>query len=165
MCLNLFIGYVSSGTYWSDEKNETYVGWSSQCVEYLHYYTLEHHLRSALHLTTDPTDGPAGGYGATVLATYLHHEEGIFIRSAINGENEFTKVFPLPAVNKWADIEVAQKLVDNRFMYSISIGGDMIFEIENQDPKDFFDVSVFASNPWNFAAQNGLISDLQIITY
>ena len=133
-------------------------------MDYLYYYTLEHHLRSALHLTTAPSEGPASGYGATVLATYLHHDEGIFIRSAINGENEFTKVFPLPVVNEWTDIEVAQKLVGNRFMYSISIGGEQVFEVENQDPKDFFNVSVFASNPWSFAAQNGLISDLKIIT-
>ena len=156
--------FISSGTYWSDERNETYVGWSSSCVDYLYYYTLDHDLRSALHLTTTPSAGPASGYGSTVLATYLHHNEGIFFRSAINGENEFTKVFPLPPVNVWTDIEVAQKLVADRFMYSISIGGEQVFEVENQDPKDFFDVSVFTSNPWSFAAQNGQISDLKIIT-
>ena len=128
------------------------------------YYTLDHHLRSALHLTTTPSLGPATRYGSTVLATYLHHSEGIYFRSAINGENEFTKVFPLPPVNQWTDIEVAQKHVDNKFIYSISIGGDQVFEVENQDPKDFFDVSVFTSNPWSFAAQNGKISDLKIIT-
>jgi len=70
----------------------------------------------------------------------------LHIVSAVNGIlNYVTSSDPIP-LNQWTKVEISQtRQNDGSYKFMISVGGDVIREITNTDPREFTDVKVSRS--------------------
>ena len=67
-------------------------------------------------------------------------------------------------LNQWNTIQVSQELSDvGTFIIRLEVGCREIFKLENDKPRTFSNVKVYASNPWS-AAQPGFIRNIVVQT-
>jgi len=59
---------------------------------------------------------------------------------------------------------VEQKVISGKYIYRIFINGKVVYSIENTHPSYFYNVNVFASDPWYFPA-DALVSNLKYSSY
>ena len=102
-------------------------------------------------------------YGSRIAFIHPDAQGKIFICSPIDGMWNHHKNFPSLTIGQWTNIEMSQRLHENKHMYTIKIGGLKVFEMENQQPQEFSNVKDFASDPW-YIAQPGEIRNLTIKT-
>lgn len=67
----------------------------------------------------------------------------LHIASAVNGNKNFvTNTNPIP-LNEWTKVDISQtRQPDGSYKFTISVGGDTIREITNNDPREFKDIKV-----------------------
>ncbi|XP_065682610.1 uncharacterized protein LOC100204447 isoform X2 [Hydra vulgaris] len=65
-------------------------------------------------------------------------------------------------LNMWSNIEVSQSFNSLVYIYKIRINGDVVFSMINNQARVFFNVRIYASNPWD-KVQNGSIKNFFII--
>ncbi|XP_065663221.1 uncharacterized protein LOC136085755 isoform X2 [Hydra vulgaris] len=82
------------------------------------------------------------------------------IVAAINREKTIY-YYPIQ-LNIWSNIEVCQSLNGNFYVYTIRLNGQVVFSMINNQAKDFTDVKVYASNPWD-KVQNASIKNFFVI--
>ena len=118
---------------------------------------------NVLHLTIGGKGlGSTAKVGDRTPCIWIHKTRGVVISSARNGKVAYTKSFKsLPPLGEWTSIEVSQSLVGVKYMYSISIAGKNVFNIENKKPVELSNVKVYASSPW-YTARKGFIRNLEI---
>ena len=70
----------------------------------------------------------------------------LHIASAVNGNKNYaTTSDPIPQ-NQWTKVEIYQtRQNDGSYKFMVSVGGDVIREITNTDPREFTDVKVSRS--------------------
>ena len=115
---------------------------------------------SLVHMTIGSN---SGNYGDRTPAIFFHPTQGMHVTSAINGNKNWVKnVAPPPPIGEWTTLSVSQKSSGGKYFYSIQVGGQEIFSVENTQPREFSNVKVYASDPW-YTAQPGDIRALTII--
>ena len=95
-----------------------------------------------LHFTT-------GGDNIRIPAVFFVN--GILtILSEVNGNRNYgykcTKKYP---ANRWINIQISQELIGERYKFKIKVDGITVHEIENKIPKDYYNVDIYVSDPWN----------------
>ena len=118
---------------------------------------------NVLHLTIGGKGlGSTAKVGDRTPCIWIHKSRGVVISSARNGKVAYTKTFKsLPPLGEWTSIEVSQSLVGVKYMYSISIAGKNVFNIENKKPVEHSNVKVYAGSPW-YTARKGFLRNLEI---
>ena len=113
--------------------------------------------KNSLHLTTGENNDK---YGDRTPAIMLK-KPLMFISSAVNGNKDYKHWHKRPPEGEWTPIQISQTLEDGRYMYRIVIGEEEVHAVENNEPKEFCNVKVYASDPWG-PAQPGAIRNLLI---
>ena len=113
-------------------------------------------------MTTGQNSGP---YGSRTPGVYINRStKGFRISSAVNGKTGFGYVYDSDkaiTLNKWIKIVVQQLKSGGNWKYSITIDGNIVHEVVNNQAEEFDNVKVYASNTWINAAM-GKIRNLQI---
>ena len=103
---------------------------------------------NVIHFTTG---GNAGTYGFRIPAVFvISRSSRLHICSAINGNNNVCfNSNPLPW-NEYTRVEISQVQQDNTtsFLYTISIGGEQVYQVVNTDARFFADVKVYKADKW-----------------
>jgi len=109
-------------------------------------------------------DYNTGTNGGQTPGVWISYDKKFFIVSSVNGDGshryEGTSVL---STNNWIHVEISQKLISDKVMYSISINKKKVYSVENTDPRQFIKVNVYASDPWH-KALDGKIKNLKVET-
>ncbi|XP_065681608.1 uncharacterized protein LOC100199805 isoform X2 [Hydra vulgaris] len=103
-------------------------------------------------------------YDSGSLSVWFHEDGSgkIYICSEINGNRNY-KVETKPlSLDSLYSIKISQYLQSNKYWFTIDINGVNIFKVVNSDARDFKNMRVYASNPWD-SVQDCVITDLFII--
>ena len=112
-----------------------------------------HGWRSIFHATIS---GDKDVYGSRTPGIWIKYTNGnmfIHITSAINGNMNFyyeTPTTPVP-LNKWLTINISQTKVNDAYHYKIEMDGELVYTVENRQPREFQNVKIYISDPWNIA--------------
>ena len=109
------------------------------------------------------TGGKKGKIGDRTPALWIHKTKGVYIATTLNGkpnEGHFFKT-KKPSLNEWTSVEISQVVVGSKYIFSLIIGGETLWSVENTKPRKFYSVKVFASSGW-YAAQEGSIRQFKI---
>ena len=103
---------------------------------------------NVLHLTIG---GNLGEYGDNILKVGFNRKLGVAIRSAVNGNTSYVKYVQeeLPPIGFWTRFEVKQEKEGSRYIFSVRIGDEEVWSVENSQPEEFANVLVYAGSPWN----------------
>ena len=107
-----------------------------------------------------------GVVGNRIPGIWVKSSGELYISSAINGKDDYFVTVPGHLkLGQWYSINVAQRIwatsFGNKYLFEITIDGRLIHSIENTMPQDFFNVFVYASDPWYLAA-DGHIRNFRI---
>ena len=107
--------------------------------------------------------GKSGNIGDRTPALWIHKTRGVYISTTLNGNPNVGKSFPTkkPSINEWTTVEISQSKKGSKYMFSLVVKGETLWNVENSKPKEFSDVHVYASSDW-YVAQAGSIRGLQI---
>ena len=61
--------------------------------------------------------------------------------------------------NEWTQINIKQELINGRYMYQILINHQLVHEVENQSPRMYKNVTIYAGDPF-YSPQPGSMKDL-----
>ncbi|XP_047133483.2 uncharacterized protein LOC100207579 isoform X2 [Hydra vulgaris] len=118
-------------------------------------------LNSVVHLTLG---NDFGAYGDRNPGVWFHKDGSgsLVICVAINGNASYCiKTTPL-TLGKWSSVKIYQSMQGGKYWFSVDLNGINIHKVENSDSRDFYNMKVYASDPW-YNAQNASISELLII--
>ena len=114
---------------------------------------------NVIHLTTGDD---AGSYGARTPAVFFAMERRqLRIISAISGNNNTIYNALGSRINVWTSVKIVQFKSGDTYTYRIFINDTKKFQVVNNDPREFTNVKVYASDQWN-TAQPGLIRNIII---
>ena len=109
-----------------------------------------HHLScNIVHFTKG---GSWGSYGdRTPFIGIIETSYKLHITSAINGNHDKNRNIPnILEINQLYHLEVNQRYVSNgEYLYTITLDGEDLMSIVNSDARQFYNVKVYAGNPWN----------------
>ena len=120
-------------------------------------------LQQILHLTVGGKGaGSEANYGDRTPAIWTHSSKGFLVSSSVGGKSSFSKYFKtLPSAGEWINIEVVQQMEASEIIYTIYIGGELVFSTRNSKPLAFENVKIFASSSW-YSPVSGFIKNLLI---
>lgn len=110
------------------------------------------------------TIGGNGGHGDRTPAFFRTENERIYIASAINGTSSGIYIDETLPVGQWNKIEMSQILSDNAFIFSYRVNGVDYWNPENEQPKSFTDVLMYASDNFYDAPEDGKIRNFIVET-
>jgi len=113
---------------------------------------------SLIHLTIGRNKAQ---HGDRTPAIFLHKDLGFCIASSVNDDDDFYQ--KLPPIGNWTMIEICQREEDGEFTFYVSMEAKEVYSVKNNKPREFYDVKVYASNPW-YTAQPGSIRNLTVET-
>ena len=121
-------------------------------------------ITSIVHFTID---SDYGQYGDRAPAVYVvrHNEDNQFhIVNAVNGDiNLNFNTLPLQPNHKY-HVEIQQRYISQGdYHYFVKIDGVEIYSKVNRDARQFYNVKVYASDPWNEA--DGYISNFKLTNF
>ena len=114
-----------------------------------------------IHLTTGPN---CCGVGHRVPGIWFWSKTNkLHICSGVGntGNKCYNPKNPLPK-NKFTTILIKQELEGGKYMYSITIDGQKLYNIENTKPRVFTNVKIFAADNF-YTAANAELRNLEII--
>ena len=109
------------------------------------------------------TGGKSGKIGDRTPALWIHKTKGVYIATTLNdkpNEGIFFKT-KKPSLNEWTSVEISQVVVGSKYIFSLIIGGETLWSVENTKPRKFYSVKVFASSGW-YTPQEGSIRQFKI---
>ncbi|XP_065667329.1 uncharacterized protein LOC136087780 [Hydra vulgaris] len=118
-------------------------------------------LKSVLLLSLDNIDGE---YGDKNLGVWFQKDGSgkLTIFSALNRKNNsYIETASLP-LGQWSSIKISQILQEGKYWFSVDLNGINADLVENSDARDFYNITVYASDLWN-DPQDGSISNFLII--
>ena len=119
-------------------------------------------ITNLLQLTTG-----SGTYEQGSTTPMIEFEEGdLVVTSLINSNPNYPVRFvslPAPKIGEWTKIEVDQRQEGCKYILVVSLANKEAVRIENENPRKFSNVTVFASNP-QLQAQPGSIKNLSIMS-
>lgn len=101
--------------------------------------------------------GTIGGnnerYGDRVPAIFFYSgTTKMAICGPVNGNSNHCFTSEPLAMNKWSTVKVAQALVDEGYVFTITINGVEVHSVINTQTQDFENVTVYKGDPWYSAA-------------
>jgi hypothetical protein len=121
---------------------------------------------SIIHLTRG---GNHGRLGDRQPAVWAHASVGtsssraLHICSGVNRVTNYCYNSQRIPVKKMVHIQIKQKLVDGKYIYSILLDNKVVRTAINNNPQAYQNVKVYAADPW-YNAQDGYIQNLKITT-
>ena len=127
------------------------------------FYPTSYNYRGYAQILQMTTNGRSGKIGDRTPALWIHNTRGVYIATTLNGKPSVGKFFKTkkPPLNQWTTIEIIQAKKGSVFMFSLAMGGETLWSVENSDPRQFSDVKVFTSSEW-YEAQAGFIRGFKI---
>ena len=118
---------------------------------------------SVIHFTIGGSGlGSGAKVGDRIPAIWFHRTRGVLVSTALNGLPAVSKFLNnLPPAGSWTSIEVSQRLVSSKYMFTITVGKKQVFSRENTKPVDLSNVKVYSGSPW-YVAQKGSLRNLKI---
>ena len=124
----------------------------------------ESSLCNIIHLSIG---GNTGRHGTRTPAFYLNptKDELHFASSIDNSYSRFTRLTNSLALNVSTRIEVHQRYTNGgNYRYFIKINGEEVYII-NTNAQQFYNVKVYASNPWSPSACPGYIKNFEVTNF
>ena len=120
-------------------------------------------LQQILHMTVGGKGAGRGAkHGDRTPAIWAHSSKGFLVSSSVGGKSSFSKYFKtLPSAGEWINIEVVQQMEASKMIYTVYIGGELVFSTRNSKPLAFENVKIFASSSW-YSPVSGYIKNLMI---
>ena len=116
---------------------------------------------SVIHLTTGNN---IGRHGDRIPGVWLNPHPFWCVASSVSGNYNHHHTFLNVSLNKWASFRIWQNQIpDGSYFFEYSIDNNTIHSIENNDPKTFRNVKVYAGDPWHVSA-DAKIRNFQICT-
>ena len=105
-------------------------------------------------------------YGDRTPAVFFHGatsdtENKFYICSAVNDKSNYCYSSQNVKKGVWCELEISQRLVGSKYIYSVKVGDAEAFSVFNNNAKEFENVKVYVANPWG-ASQPGNIRNLFI---
>lgn len=102
------------------------------------------------------TDGKGGQYGFRIPAIWFRPDNlKMLFCYSINGDGKAHRCFEAPdalSTTDFTNVRVSQTWNSTHYVFQISVNGDVKFSKVNFSPDVFENVKVYASNPWDPAA-------------
>ena len=108
--------------------------------------------RNVIHFTIGDDHG---NYGSRTPAVWLISERFV-IASAVNGNKNYVYTSVTFPTGDWISVQISQIKSLSNYIYSITINGNVVHTVTNNNPAEFRNVQIFASDPW-YEAQPGFI--------
>ena len=105
-----------------------------------------------LHLTQrGNTDDSLEEQGKRILAINFQPNRGMIVAASIGNEPNYKADFKddLPPLNKETKIEVSQLRSEGKYIFRIQVDEKEVHRVENKNPREFKNVSVYVSSPWS----------------
>ena len=97
----------------------------------------------------------------------IEFEEGdLVVTSSIDSNPNYPVRFetvPAPQLGEWTKVEIDQRQEGCSFFLAVSLANKEVVRKQNENPRNFSNVTVFASNPF-LPAQPGSIKNLSIMS-
>ena len=93
---------------------------------------------------------------------YYYYKMRVY--SDLSGKKGVYEDFPRSNINEWTTIEISQQKKGGLYMYTVTIDGEEVHEVENKGPAVFPNTMFYAFDPWNTALQPGVIRNISIVT-
>ncbi|XP_065662137.1 uncharacterized protein LOC100207579 isoform X3 [Hydra vulgaris] len=118
-------------------------------------------MNSVVHLTLG---NDFGAYGDRNPGVYFHKDGSgsLVICAAINGNASYCIKTTSLTLGKWSSVKIYQGMQGGKYWFSVDLNGINIHKVENSDARDFYNMKVYASDPW-YNAQNASVNDLLIV--
>ena len=120
-----------------------------------------------MHLTTGE---PSSEHGSRTPMIGFEHganeKANLVVTSSLNSDPNYPLRFvtiPAPKLGEWTKIEIDQRQEGCKYFLVVSLANKEVFRKENENPRNFSNVTVFASNPF-LPAQPGSIKNLSIMS-
>ena len=99
--------------------------------------------------------------GYQTPALWIHGSRGVYIGTALNGKADEGKLFGTkkPPIDEWTRVEISQVKHGSKYIFSLVMKGEALWFVENNKPRQFSNVYVYASRS---VAQAGYIRKLKI---
>ena len=118
-------------------------------------------LGSVIHFTRGQNSNKYGERTPAVFET----PNGFHLTSSLNGNGNYYFDYITDKTNHYYKIEIHQRYVSNgNYRYFIKIDGEEVHSAINNQAKQFYNVKVYAGNPW-YNAGNGFISNFQFTNF
>ena len=90
-------------------------------------------------------------YGSRVpFVGLVKSDRRLHTTSAINGNWNWIKDLPALKIDQTYHLEIHQRYVSNgNYRYFIKLDGEEVYSVINTDARQFYNVHVYAGNPWN----------------
>ena len=158
---------ISDGSCWSITKNKlikTYQNWGDVFkIEFgITVKKLPRELwTSVFHFSAD---GDYVNYGDRIPGLWIYNPGYFVISSAVNGNSNLYKEFPIILGKQYQMIIQQFKDSDGKYWYEIVIDGVSEYMIENTKAESFSNVKLYTSDPWYdpFSSDMGRICDIKI---
>ena len=121
---------------------------------------------SLTHLTQNDN---YDNYGDRTPAVFFHGKPtfiSTLFRSAVGGEKDHSYWFSkVPKINELTHFEIHQRYVNGgKYRYFIKMNDQEIYSTINGDARQFYNVKVYASNPWYIACP-GYIKNFAVTNF
>ncbi|XP_065641710.1 fibrillin-1 isoform X2 [Hydra vulgaris] len=117
--------------------------------------------RSVIHFTNNSEEGK---YGERIPGIWFSPNciSCLQISASVNDSHDFPITTPKIDLHQWSNLEVSQIFRKSVYVYTIKLKGNVIYSGVNYQAQSFYNVKVYASDPWH-DAQDGFIRNLFII--
>ena len=107
---------------------------------------------SVIHLTHDQNNAD---YGGRIPTLFLSTESGVFNKHRvdydINSGRTIIDIMETPTVGEWDHFEFHQRYVSGgNYRFFVKRNGKEIKSIINTDARQFYNVKVYAGDPWHY---------------
>ena len=118
-----------------------------------------------IHLTQNDNTGTYGDRTPAVFLYRKPYTEQTLFRSAVNGKNNHNHSSRIPKINELTHFEIHQRYVSGgKYRYFIKMNGQEIHSTVNDKAQQFYNVKVYASNPWGNACP-GYIKNFAVTNF
>ena len=119
-----------------------------------------------IHLTQN---GDNEAYGDRTPAVFLRGTPSVlntfFMASVDGNKNHVYESSQIPKINEMTHFEIHQRYVSGgKYRYFIKINGQEIYSTINDDARQFYNVKVYAGNPW-YVACPGFIKNFAVTNF
>ena len=109
------------------------------------------------------TDDDCCDLGDRIIHVQINDDGYFSVSSHVNGNSNYYKQFHFEVGKKY-HISIQQWKENEKYWYEITIDGLSKFKIENSQPKQFSNVKLYATSPWQaaFTSDFGSICSIKI---
>ena len=114
--------------------------------------------QSVIHFTTRGDSG----YGCRIPAVWIYGAY-FYIWSDVSGNTNYGKHIKFSYGKKY-DITIQQTKKNYKYWYEIIVNGSTVVKVQNTQPRIFYNVKEYLSDPWYpaFTSDFGYVSNLKI---